>query len=579
MDEMASPYRFLLARVGQYRSFVVQSVISILMMALINLPLPLLNKVIIDYLIPAGTVRQLLYLGLLAFLVRSLAAAFQVFQNYVVRRVTTGIGHELRTEMMESMLEAPYSRFVPGEIGGYVGRLSSDVSRVEMLLFETIAFVIRPVGMLLVMMVAMCLLYWPMAILLMVMVPLSVFVTRKMSNRLSELEREVLKHLQAMNHEVTEILDNIRVIRCFTREKFFQKRVEERIHAITEASVEHATRQQIARLLIDIISTLPWLVVVLAGGWMVRENRISLGDFMAFITFEQFLRSPLSQLAFYLLRIKSEMVGTDRVQEVISVDSERNEGRRLEPPRGEIVFRNLSFSYLEGKPVLHQLNERINPEERIGIVGPSGVGKSTLVNLLLGFHTPGAGTILLDGIPIQEIETESLRRFTGVVFQDNPMFDATIRANLLLGQQGIKEEQLWEALEQANVADFVQSLPEKLETLIGVKGLKLSGGQRQRLAIARVIIKNPSIVIMDEATSSLDSVTEMQIEEALEGLLANRTSITIAHRLSTVVRSDRLLYLEDGQIMESGTHGELIKRKGMYHALYEAQTEGLLASR
>ena len=159
MDEMASPYRFLLARVGQYRSFVVQSVISILMMALINLPLPLLNKVIIDYLIPAGTVRQLLYLGLLAFLVRSLAAAFQVFQNYVVPRGTTGIGHELRTEMMESMLEAPYSRFVPGEIGGYVGRLSSDVSRVEMLLFETIAFVIRPVGMLLVMMVAMCLLY------------------------------------------------------------------------------------------------------------------------------------------------------------------------------------------------------------------------------------------------------------------------------------------------------------------------------------------------------------------------------------------------------------------------------------
>ncbi|MDP6354698.1 MAG: ABC transporter ATP-binding protein [Planctomycetota bacterium] len=577
--ERLSPTRFLWERAKHYRSFMLQAVISILMMALINLPMPLLNKVIIDYLIPGGTVKQLLFLGVLAFLARSMAAAFQVLQNYVVRRVTTGIGHQLRSEMMESMLGAPYSRFVPGEIAGYVGRLSSDVSRVEMLLFETIAYVVRPMGMLLVMLVVMWLLYWPMAILLMLMVPLSVFTTRKMNNRLSELEREVLEQLQAMNHEMTEILDNIRVIRCFTRETYYQNRVEDRIHGITEASVQLATRQRLAQLAIDVIYMAPWLMVVLAGGWMVRENRISLGDFMAFMTFEQLLRSPLSQLAYYLLKIRAEMVGTDRVQEVISLDTDRTAGRDLKKPEGEIVFQNLSFSYLDGIPVLHQMNERAAPGERIGIVGPSGAGKSTLVNLLLGFYSPGAGTILIDGVPIQEIGTESLRRNTGVVFQDNPMFDASIRANLLLGETGIKDEQLWEALEQANVADFVRSLPHTLETLVGVKGLKLSGGQRQRLAIARVILKNPSIVIMDEATSSLDSVTELQIEEALEHLLENRTSITIAHRLSTIVRSDRILYLEDGQIMESGTHGELIEQKARYHALYEAQTEGLLADR
>jgi ABC-type multidrug transport system fused ATPase/permease subunit len=577
--ERLSPAQFLWERAKHYRSFMIQAVISILMMALINLPMPLLNKVVIDYLIPGGTVRQLLFIGLLAFVARSMAAAFQVLQNYVVRRVTTGIGHQLRSEMMGSMLGAPYSRFVPGEIAGYVGRLSSDVSRVEMLLFETIAYVVRPMGMLLVMLAAMWLLYWPMAILLMLMVPLSVFTTRKMNNRLSELEREVLEQLQAMNREMTEILDNIRVIRCFTRENYYQNRVEDRIHGITEASVQLATRQRLVQLAIDVIYMAPWLVVVLAGGWMVRENRITLGDFMAFMTFEQLLRSPLSQLAYYLLKIRAEMVGTDRVQDVISLDSDRTAGRDLKKPKGEIVFQNLSFSYLDGSPVLHQMNERAAPGERIGIVGPSGAGKSTLVNLLLGFYSPGAGTILIDGVPIQEIGTESLRRNTGVVFQDNPMFDASIRSNLLLGEKGIRDEQLWEALEQANVADFVRSLPDTLETLVGVKGLKLSGGQRQRLAIARVILKSPSIVIMDEATSSLDSVTELQIEEALEHLLENRTSITIAHRLSTIVRSDRILYLEDGRIMESGTHGELIKQKARYHALYEAQTEGLLADR
>lgn len=577
--ERLSPARFLWERAKHYRSFMIQAVISILMMALINLPMPLLNKVVIDYLIPGGTVRQLLFIGLLAFVARSMAAAFQVLQNYVVRRVTTGIGHQLRSEMMGSMLGAPYSRFVPGEIAGYVGRLSSDVSRVEMLLFETIAYVVRPMGMLLVMLAAMWLLYWPMAILLMLMVPLSVFTTRKMNNRLSELEREVLEQLQAMNREMTEILDNIRVIRCFTREDHYQNRIEDRIHGITEASVQLATRQRLVQLAIDVIYMAPWLVVVLAGGWMVRENRITLGDFMAFMTFEQLLRSPLSQLAYYLLKIRAEMVGTDRVQDVISLDSDRTAGRDLKKPKGEIVFQNLSFSYLDGSPVLHQMNERAAPGERIGIVGPSGAGKSTLVNLLLGFYSPSAGTILIDGVPIQEIGTESLRRNTGVVFQDNPMFDASIRSNLLLGEKGIRDEQLWEALEQANVADFVRSLPDTLETLVGVKGLKLSGGQRQRLAIARVILKSPSIVIMDEATSSLDSVTELQIEEALEHLLENRTSITIAHRLSTIVRSDRILYLEDGRIMESGTHGELIKQKARYHALYEAQTEGLLADR
>ncbi|MDP6506869.1 MAG: ABC transporter ATP-binding protein, partial [Planctomycetota bacterium] len=402
--------------------------ISILMMALINLPVPFLNKVIVDYLIPAGTVRQLLWLGVLAFQARSMAAVFQIFQNYVVRRVTTGIGHQLRTEMMESMLAAPYSRFVPGEIAGYVGRLSSDVTRVEMLLYETIAYIVRPIGMLLVMMVAMCLLYWPMAILLMLMVPLSVFSTRKMHNRLRDLEKEVLEQLQAMNHEMTEILDNVRVIRCFTKERSFQQRVEERIHAITEASVQLAMRQRLAQLAIEIIYLAPFLVVVPIGGLMVLENRISLGDFMAFMSFEMLLRSPLSQMAYYLLKIRAELVGSARVQDVTSLDTDRHEGRPLQEPKGEIVFQNLSFSYLEGSPVLQQVNERVLSGERIGVVGPSGAGKSTLVNLLLGFYSPSAGTILIDGVPIQEIETESLRHNTGVVFQDNPMFDASIRS-------------------------------------------------------------------------------------------------------------------------------------------------------
>jgi len=327
----------------------------------------------------------------------------------------------------------------------------------------------------------------------------------------------------------------------------------------------------------------PWLLMVVVGSMMINHNftlfgeaPLSIGDFMAFITFEQLLRTPLAQFSLFILRIRSEMVGPERVEEVINIPSEYETGEAVGTLDGGIEFKDLIFAYPSGTKVINGMNAKIEPGERIAVVGVSGAGKTTLISLLLGFYKATQGAITIDGKDISGMNMADLRRNIGVVFQDNPMFDASIRENIILGGLADDHDALWNALEMADAADFVRSLPKGLETVVGVKGLKLSGGQRQRLAIARVILKNPSIILMDEATSSLDSVSEYQIKQAMNRMLKGRTSITIAHRLSTVVESDRIFYLEKGRVIESGRHGDLLSQKGEYFELFKAQTDGLL---
>lgn len=566
---------YLVRHFFSFRGFAVQATVLMLLMAVVNLPLPMLNKVAIDYVIPTGDPLPLVWLGLLAFVVRASASGFQVFQNFVVRRVMSGVGDRLRNDMIRSMLDAPYNRFVTGEIGSYTGRLSGDVTRTEMLINDTIRFIIRPAAMLILMGGVMAMISIPATLLLFTVTPISIFISRKMRHRLSVLEEEMLEKRETLQDRVGEVLDNIRVIRCYTREHTYERRIGETITEYTESSVEHATKQKLMQSLVDFIILIPWLIIVVAGGILIRSGDMSLGDFMAFITFEQLMHSPLAQLSFYALRVKAGAVAAERVREVTDVPSEPRGPIDLKVTRGEIELDRVRFGYGDSL-VLKDLSVRIRAGERVAVVGPSGAGKTTLVSLLLRFYEPQSGDIRFDGQSILEANPADVRRSIGVVFQDNPIFDATIRENLVLIDDAISDEQIWDALRRADAETFVKTLPHGLDTLVGVKGLKLSGGQRQRLSIARVILKNPKIVLMDEATSSLDSVSENQIQKAMDELLAGCTSLTIAHRLSTVVKSDRILYMEDGQIIESGSHAELIKKEGAYYHLYRMQMDGLL---
>lgn len=589
-DQRLRPTSYIWSLCRHHPSLLVQSTVLLLLMAVVNLPLPLLNKLAIDHAMPSGQSLPMVALGILAFAVRAVASGFQVFQNFIVWRLMTGIGYRLRHRMVAACLGAPYQRYVDGEMGGYVGRLTADVTSIEHIVYDTFRFILRPLAMILVMVLVMGLISWPVTVIILVVTPLSVALTRRLAHDLRDRQEAILTSRQDLQSQVTEIIDNLRVIRAYAREDRYRDRVGEQVATYTDRSVAHATRRQMTQSLIDLLGLLPWLLLVAIGAWLVRDGEITIGDFMLFIIFEQLLRSPVGQLTYYIQHITGEMAAPERVQAVIDLPREIpaeaivGEADKADAEAATaraagqgcaIAIDAIRFGYHPSRPVLADFSLQIPAGERLAIVGPSGGGKSTLFSLLCGFYQPQVGSIRYDGQELTPAELPAIRRRLGVVFQHNPFFDGSIRSNLALDRHD-NDERLWWALAQADCRDFVAGLPEGLDTAIGIRGLKLSGGQRQRLAIARALLRDPAVVLLDEATASLDSLSETQIQRALDQLLIGRTSLTIAHRLSTVVGADRIAYLADGRILEIGSHAELIARDGPYRALFETQTAGLL---
>jgi ABC-type multidrug transport system fused ATPase/permease subunit len=609
----------------EHPGLALQSIVLLSLMAAVNLPLPLLNKLAIDHAIPSGDRWPMISLGVLAFTVRAAASGFQVLQNHVMWNLLGGITHQLRTRMTHAILQAQTHRAGDGQLGAYVGRLSSDVESIERTIFDSFRFIVRPIAMIGVMVSVMLFVSWEVTLMILVLTPLTVFIMRSMTATLRDQNKQVLSLREDMLKTVTEQLENIRILRVNGKEEYSRRRIDEQAQRYGLAAIIYATRQQFVQGMGELLNFIPWLALVAVGAHLVHTHQLSTGDFLMFISFDQLLRSPVGQLCFYLLQLRAEMAAPERIEEVlalnnedavgrnedvntnikniniknINIDTEQNINKNINInininiennikdikninnaitkniPQGSIVITHLSFAYDSNLPIFCDLNLDVKAGERVAIVGPSGAGKTTLVSLLLGFQKPSTGEILVSGIPLKPGNFKRIRQQMGVVFQHNPMFDASIRSNLMLNRTQLVEADLWDALQRADLDEFVRTLPSQLETEIGVRGLKLSGGQRQRLAIARAMLGNPQIILLDEATSSLDSVSEQQIRRALGELLRGRTSLTIAHRLSTILDSDRILYLDRGQVLESGTHSELLARKGSYSKLYELQFRGI----
>ena len=566
---------YLTRLVIEHPALTIQSTVLLLLMATVNLPLPLLNKIAIDHAIPAGDTWPLILLGLMAFIVRAVASVFQVLQNHVMWKLLGGITHKLRVGMTDAILHSRTQEATDGKLSGYVGRLSSDIESIETTIFDSFRFIIRPVAMISVMAIVMISVSWQVTLLILMLTPLSMMVIRSLTAKLKEQNREILSMRESMLTVVGEQLENIRVIRANTREEKSREQMNAKAQSYSHASVAYATRQQLIQSISDILNFLPWLALVLVGAYLVHQKSLSTGEFLMFISFDQLLRSPVGQLCMYLLQVKAEMAAPERVEEVLALEDEDRLGENLSASRedGKDMIRidALDFKYENSKEIFRDLCLTIKTGERVAIVGPSGAGKTTLFSLLLGFQQPTAGLVSIGGMELISGNYKTLRSRIGVVFQHNPMFDMSIRENLLLNREGIREEDLWDVLRRTDLEDFVRVLPEKLDAQIGVRGLKLSGGQRQRLAIARAMLGKPDLILLDEATSSLDSLSEQKIGRALAELLKDKTSLTIAHRLSTIINSDRILYLNQGQVTESGQHEELLRADGDYARLYHLQ--------
>ncbi|MBC7218391.1 MAG: ABC transporter ATP-binding protein, partial [Candidatus Caldatribacterium sp.] len=380
--------------------------------------------------------------------------------------------------------------------------------------------------------------------------------------------------LGSLTSTIEEDITGLRVIKAFAQEKREFKKFEEVNANLREIGVKAQIYAGVMGPLMNVINNLSLALVAGFGGWFVLQGMGSIGTIASFIAYSRQFTRPVSELAMQLNTLQSAIAGSERVFALLDETPEPPDPPLgLEPPtiRGAVEFQNVSFSYKPGVPVLKNVSFSVQPGQVVALVGPTGAGKTTIVNLLARFYEPDEGSIFIDGIDIRKINREKLRTLLGIVLQDTYLFATTIRENIRYGKPGATDREVEEAARLAGAEHFILSLPQGYDTVLSDGGENLSQGQRQLLAIARAFLMNPAILILDEATSNVDTHTERLVQEAMLRLMRGRTTFIIAHRLSTIRNADLILVIKNGEIVERGTHEELLKKRGFYYKLYTSQ--------
>jgi subfamily B ATP-binding cassette protein MsbA len=539
-----------------------------------GLVLPGASKYLIDEVIVKGDY-QLLYFILIAV---GLAVTIQAVSGFALTRLLSveaqHLISQLRVKVQKQIIHLPISYFDNTKSGALVSRIMTDVEGVRNLVGTGL---VQLFGGILTSVIAFgILLYINPMMTLFAVLPLLIFgiISLKAFGHIRPIFRKRGKINAEVTGRLTESLGGIRVIKGFNAEEqeigVFQKGVDRLFQNVKKSLTATSLVTSAATLLLGITSVL----IMGVGGNLIIQDKMSIGDLFAFTLYLGFLVAPIVQMSNIGSQITEAFAGLDRMEEVLSLEQEGQESERdtiLDKIKGHISFSAISFSYEEGKEVLHDISFDASAGSVTALVGTSGSGKTTIAGLAASFLKPDSGIIKVDGTDLNKIKLESYRSQLGVVLQDDFLFEGTIRENILFSKPDATESELFSAVEAAHVKEFTDRFDDGLDTLIGERGIKLSGGQRQRVTIARALLANPRILILDEATSNLDTESELFIQESLSHLLEGRTTFVIAHRLSTIRRADQILVIEDGKIAEQGTHDELIENKGRYYQLYTYQ--------
>lgn len=417
---------------------------------------------------------------------------------------------------------------------------------------------------------------WKMALLGIGMIPLFVIPTRlvgKVRWRIASKTQEKYADISSFIQEHLGI-SGVILSKVFVRQDEETRQFSEKSKQLAELQIREGLVGRWFFMAVRIFSSIGPALIYWYGGYLLTKETLSLGTIIAFVTFLNQLYGPVTQLSNTQVDVTRSMALFDRIFEYLDIPVEepvKDKLIKMPPIKGHIKYNHVYFSYEPGRPVLQDIDFEVLPGQLTALVGPSGAGKTTITYLLPRLYDPDSGNIEIDGINTRLVTMDSLRRQIGVVTQDIFLFNSTIRENLLYGKPDATQEEIEAACKAAYIHDLIMSLPKQYDTVVGERGIKLSGGEKQRLAIARVILKDPRILILDEATSSLDSQSESLIQKAIEPLLKQRTSIVIAHRLSTILAADQILVIEHGKIIERGTHAELLKQNGLYTKLYNEQ--------
>jgi subfamily B ATP-binding cassette protein MsbA len=496
-------------------------------------------------------------------------------QTFFLSRVEQGVLYDLRMRIFRRLLSLDldyYSRSRSGEI---LSRVTADVDRLRNALTQALIHITKQ-SLLLVVFVTLALwASWKLALITLVVLPpamLLIVLIGKMLRRRSHHSQERMADFASILHEM---IQGIRIVKGFSMEEFEAQRFRSMLRHHRENEISLRRLKALSAPLTEVLGAVASAVILWFGGRaVIAGDGMSAGRFFVFLAAALSLMDPIKKLSKANAQIQTGMASAERVFRVLDEKPmivEAPDAVALEDLRDEIVYENVCFEYVPGERVLENISLSISRGEVVALVGPSGGGKSTLAELLPRFYDPVAGRITIDGTDLRDVSIGSLRRMMGIVTQETVLFNDTVRSNIAYGLESIGMDRVREAAVVANALEFIQRLPQGFDTVIGERGVTLSGGQRQRLAIARAVLKDPAILIFDEATSALDTRAERQVQKAIDGLVSSRTALVIAHRLSTVRKASMVYYVEDGRIMERGTHEDLLARGGRYSRLYELQ--------
>jgi len=566
-----SPFGRFTAYLRPYRGRMIAAVLLVMAVAATNLTMLWVVRQFVDHVLvqqnPSALTTAVMQLALL-FLAQGF---FAMGHSYLTASIGQHIVTDLRTQLFGHLQTLSLSFFARRRTGELMSRLMNDVGALQQAVTDAPIDSAKQVVTLLGGVTILFLMNWRLCLLILVLLPAIVVIARFFGRRLKSLSTGIQDETARASTILEEVISGIRVVKSFVRERYEQARFEAQVRRTLDVALARAGVLAVFVPTITVVTFAAAAGVLWYGGIQVIRGVISPGDLIAFVLYAGLLIGPFGGFARLFSQVKEAQGALQRVFEILDTKpdvADSPSALPLPPVRGEVSMQNVTFAYDPRTPVLADISFTVRPGELVAIVGPTGAGKTTLINLLHRFYDPLGGSVSIDGHDLRTVTLMSLYEQIGLVPQEIHLFGGTIRENIRYGCLGASEDELVAAACAANAHDFIMRLPDGYETTVGEKGVNLSGGQRQRIAIARAVLKNPRMLILDEATSALDNESELLVQEALDRLMEGRTTFVIAHRLSTIQKADRILVLDRGRIVEEGTHAELLGRQGLYYHLY-----------